>query len=77
MSTIYAIIEASEVDQVDFAEVKETSADTLRFSLDETKTVVKFEGETPSFLDGKTQYNHQQILAVLAGTDWTPPIPPE
>ena len=77
MSTIYVIIEASEVDQVDFAEVKETSAETLRFSLDETKTVVKFEGETPSFLDGKTQYNYQQISAVLAGTDWTPQNPPE
>ena len=68
----YVIINASEVGTVDFSQVNETSADTLRYSLDDSKTFVKFEGSTPSFLCGKTQYNHSQICTILDGTDWTP-----
>lgn len=71
MSRTYVIIDSSEVSSVNFNEVLETSADTLRFSLDGTKTFVKFEGDTPSFLAGKTQYTHSEILAILAGEEWT------
>tara|TARA_R110002074_G_scaffold152844_3_gene307318 strand:+ start:251 stop:490 length:240 start_codon:yes stop_codon:yes gene_type:complete len=70
----YVIIESSEVGSVNFSEVIETSADTLRYSVDETQTFVKFEGDTPSFLDGKTQYNHSEILNILNGSEWTPEI---
>ena len=73
----YVIIEADDVSSVDFDEVFETSADTLRWSVDESQTFVKFVGDTPSFLDGKTQYNHDEIRAVLATEDWTTPPPPE
>lgn len=67
----YVIIDASEVSSVDFSQVKETSADTLRYSVDNSKTVLKFEGNTPSFLEGKTQYTHSEILTILAGSEWT------
>ena len=67
----YVIINASEVGSVDFSQVNETSASTLRYSLDDSQTFVKFDGDTPSFLDGKTQYNHSQIRTILAGEDWT------
>ena len=67
----YVIINASEVGTVDFSQVLETSADTLRYSIDDSKTFVKFDGDTPSFLDGKTQYNHSQIRTILDGTDWS------
>ena len=66
----YVIIESSEVSSVDFSEVMETSADTLRYSVDETQTLVKFEGDTPSFLVGKTEYNHSEILNILSGSEW-------
>lgn len=69
----YVIIDASEVGNIDFYQVAETSADTLRYSLDGTKTFVKFKGDTPSFLEGKTQYTHSEILAILAGAEWTDP----
>ena len=68
----YVIIDASEVSSVDFSQVKETSADTLRYSLDNSKTFVKFEGDTPSFLEGKTQYTHSEILTILDDSEWTP-----
>ena len=37
---IYVIINASEVGTVDFSQVNETSADTLRYSLDDSNTFV-------------------------------------
>ena len=61
----YVKITSGEVSSVNFSEVKETSASTLRYNNDNTKTFVKFEGNTPSFLNGKTQYTNTQILAIL------------
>ena len=66
----YVIINASEVGSVDFSQVNETSANTLRYSNDDSKTFVKFDGDTPSFLSGKTSYTHSQILTILDGEDW-------
>jgi len=71
----YVIIDASEVSLVDFSQVSETSADTLCYSIDGTKTFVKYEGDQPSFLSGKTEYTHSEMLAILAGDEWTPSDP--
>ena len=67
----YVIINAGEVSSIDFSKVLETSADTLRYSLDGSKTFVKFEGDTPSFLDGKKQYDHSEIIPILQSSDWS------
>tara|TARA_R110000851_G_scaffold17738_2_gene56132 strand:+ start:70 stop:306 length:237 start_codon:yes stop_codon:yes gene_type:complete len=78
MSLKYVIINANEVNSVDFSEVKETSADTIRYSVDGSKTFVKYEGAKPSFLYGKDTFTHTQILAILATDEWTyPDSPPE
>ena len=69
----FVILDASEVGNVDFNKVMQTSADTLRYSLDGTKTFVKFEGDTPSFLSGKTEYTRSEILTILSGDEWTDP----
>ena len=66
----FVIIDASEVSSVDFNQVSETSADTLRYSLDGTKTFVKYEGTQPFFLLGKTEYTHSEILSILRGPEW-------
>ena len=67
----YVIIDSSEIGSVDFDQVLETSAETLRFSLDGTKTFVKYEGTQPFFLLGKTEYNQEEILSILSGPEWT------
>ena len=67
----YVIIDASEVSSVDFNQVLETSADTLRYNLTGTQTFVKFEGDTPSFLDGKTAYDRSEMLTILANEEWS------
>ena len=71
----YCIINSDEVGSVDFNQVLETSADTLRYSVDRSKALLKFEGDTPSFLIGKDQYDHAEILAILATDEWSPPDP--
>ena len=76
MSRKYVIINADELDSVNFDQVDETSADTIRYSLDGSKTFVKFDSDTtPSFLEGKTQYSHSEILTILATDEWTDPNP--
>ena len=67
----YVIYSMSEIDNVDFDKVTETSIDTIRLSIDETKTVLKFEGDTPDFLVGLQQYNHSEILVIMASNEWT------
>jgi hypothetical protein len=73
MSRNYVIIDASEVSSVDFDQVLETSADTLRYNVAGTQTFVKFEGDTPSFIEGKTANTHSEMLEILAGEEWTDP----
>jgi len=67
----YCIINSSDVSSVDFNQILETSADTLRYSVDGSKTFVKYEDGQPSFLWGKTEYTHSEILEVLATDEWT------
>ena len=71
MNRKYVIISNSEVSSVDFNQVLETSADTLRYNLAGTKTFVKFEGDTPAFLADNTANTHSEMLAILAGEEWT------
>jgi hypothetical protein len=68
---IYVIYDMTNVASIDFSQVGETSQDTLRLSLDGTKTILKFIGETPSFLNGKTIYTHAEILVEMAKSDWS------
>jgi len=70
MAEKHVIINASEVSSVDFSQVIETSVDTLRYSLDNSKTFVKFDGDTPSFLNGKTSYTYSEMITILDGSDW-------
>ena len=67
----YVIIDASEVSSVDFDQVMQTSADTLRYSVDGSKALLKYEGTQPFFLLGKTEYNQEEILSILSGPEWT------
>jgi len=73
----YVVFDLTEVDTIDFSEVMETSADTLRKNLANTQSFVKYEGDQPPSVTALTtksqEYSHEEILALLAGTDWTDP----
>ena len=47
----------------------QTSVSTLSKTLDGTKAILKWDGDTPSVFDGMTTYNHSQILAILNDVD--------
>ena len=70
----YVIITSDDVSSVDFSQVEETSAETLRWNNDKTKTFVKYASDKPSFLNGKTEYTIDELLAILNVVDgewWT------
>tara|TARA_R100000501_G_C2586659_1_gene88009 strand:+ start:263 stop:496 length:234 start_codon:yes stop_codon:yes gene_type:complete len=67
----WVIITRDEIGSIDFSQVIESSVNTLRYSLDGSKTFVKYEGSQPSFLSGKTELNHSQILTELAKDEWS------
>ncbi len=69
MEKKYVIIEKSYVDSIDFKKVIETSKATLRYNLDGTKTIVKFIGDVPSFLEGSTIYSHSEIIKIINNPD--------
>jgi len=55
---------------IDFNLVEETSLETLRLSLDNTKCILKFKNETPAFLVGLQQYNQEEILEITSNSQW-------
>ena len=68
---IYVIYEMANISKVDFSQVHQTSEATLRLSVDEKQTVLKFTGNTPAFLVGLQQYTHLEILAIMNTPEWT------
>jgi len=72
------IFNVSELPQIDFTQVLETSIDTVRKSVDETKTFVKWDGTTipDCVLDLLTKegpYTYEEMLTILATPEWTDP----
>tara|TARA_R100000655_G_scaffold7867_2_gene20954 strand:- start:586 stop:849 length:264 start_codon:yes stop_codon:yes gene_type:complete len=79
--TTYAIISIDDLPKVDFGQVGETSADTIRKSLDLTKFVLKWNVE-PNFIYDETIIpieclNHEQTLELMATDEWSQPIEEE
>ena len=65
----YAILNTSDINTVDFSKVKQTDANSVRKTLDGSKFVVKFEGNTPDFLDGVTLYTNQEMIEIFWNID--------
>ena len=78
MSRKYLIIPTSELPKVDFSKICESTAETVRKSVDETKTFIKWDSDEPAFVSNLTgtegPYTNQEILTILATEEWTPPI---
>ena len=71
----YIIFNVSELDKIDFNKVQETSVDTIRKSVDETLTFVKYDGDEmpPSVLSLTTKqgpYTQTEILEIINTPEW-------
>jgi hypothetical protein len=75
----FMIFNVSELNQIDFNTVLETSADTVRKSVDETKTFVKWDGTMPTCVSNLTTkegpYTYDEILQILNTPEWNNPMP--
>jgi hypothetical protein len=75
----YIIFNVSELDKIDFNQVQETSVDTIRKSVDETLTFVKYDAdEMPSSVLSLTTkqgpYSQEEIMEILSTEEWQPDI---
>jgi hypothetical protein len=71
----YIIFNVSELDKIDFNEVQETSAGTVRKSVDETLTFVKYDtDEMPPSVESLTTkqgpYTQTEILEIINTSEW-------
>jgi hypothetical protein len=71
----YVIFNVSELDKIDFNQVQETSVETIRKSVDETLTFVKYDGdEMPSSVLSLTTkqgpYTQTEILEIINTPEW-------
>jgi hypothetical protein len=76
----FMIFSVTELPNIDFNEVKETSIDTVRKSINGTKTFVKWDGEIiPSSVESLTTkegpYTYDEIIVILSTEEWTNPEP--
>jgi len=73
----FMIFNVSELDKIIFSDVLETSQDTVRKSIDGTKTFVKWEGSIPNCVDQLTTkegpYSYEEILQILSTPEWSDP----
>ena len=67
----WVVINVSDITEEMIDSAIQSSIDTLRKSLDGTKAILKWDGDTPTCFDGMTTYNHSEILTILSGSDWT------
>jgi len=73
------IFNVSELNQIDFSTVLETSAETVRKSVNQTKTFVKWDNDMPECVSNLTTkegpYTYDEILTILSTPEWTDPNP--
>jgi len=75
MKETYAIVNINDLSKVDFSQVGQTSADTVRKSLDGSMFVLKWE-ETPTFITDGTIVplqilTHQECLDLMNTPEWS------
>lgn len=74
----FMIFNVSELETIDFTQVLETSADTVRKSVNQTKTFVKWDGHAiPQCVQDLTTkegpYTYNEMLNILSTPEWTDP----
>ena len=77
---IYAVINLTDIGLIDFAQVAQSSASTVRKSLDNTQFVIKWqEGYEPTFISDGTVipvgiYTHSECIELMSTDKWSQEI---
>jgi hypothetical protein len=74
----FVIFDVSELININFDHVLETSTETVRRSVDGTRTFVKWDGEVPACVESLTTksqyYTYEEMLELLSGEEWSSPM---
>ena len=79
--TTYIVIDIdTQTKLIDFSQINTTSSQTMRRNLANTQAMLSYQ-VTPSFITNGTvvpidTLNHEEALALLATSAWTPADPP-
>jgi len=77
----YATISIIDLNEIDFSQIHETSAETIRKSLDETEFIIKYDAVPSFIIDGEVEIlkamNHEEALQLMATDEWSEPLPVE
>ena len=74
----YIVVNIADLNLVDFVQVSDSSASTIRKSVDETQFTLKWvEGNIPTFITDGTiapvgTYDHEAMLTLMATPAWSP-----
>lgn len=75
MTDTYAIIDINDLLKVDFTQVGQTSSDTVRKSLDNSKFVLKWDAEPTFIADGTIIplqiLTHSECLDLMNTSEWS------
>jgi hypothetical protein len=72
----FMIFDVNELTNIDFTQVLETSIDTVRKSINQSKTFVKWDGEiipscVESLLTKEGPYTYDEIVTILSSDFWS------
>lgn len=75
----YAIIQTSDLSNIDFSQIGETSENTLRYNLAVTEFVIKYNNE-PTFISSGLVLpvqllTHEEALLLMQTAEWSEPMP--
>ena len=79
--TTYIVIDIdTQTSLIDFSQINTTSSQTMRRNVANTQAMLSYQ-VTPSFItNGRvtpvSTLNHEEALALLATSEWTPEEPP-
>jgi len=68
----YIIVDTNLVTDSIINEVFQTSGETVRKSIDETKSILSYnDGDKPETFLSEIEYTNSEILDILSGSDWS------
>ena len=73
-SFTFMIVNTDDLTYDQVSNSKAMNLNYMRKSVDGTKTLIKTENPDESCYNGLTKYSHNEVLDILAHTDWTPAV---
>ena len=71
INTTYVIVPTDEITDSMY---DSSLNDVIRYSLDQSKAILKFNTPFPDVAKGYKKYSHEEILEELQGSEWTEPF---